>query len=923
MTVGPSAAAGPSRSLHEDGSGYLVPLTGHSSEGAVGGKARNLSRLMALGLPVPPGVVVTSAAFDRMLDDGGLRARVAEAEHRADVDDDEGLPVTALAASAETIASLLRAAPWPPAVEACVHQAAREMLHGTVAVRSSAVGEDGGDASFAGQFDTVLGVQSVGELQDAVRRCWASYWSARAQSYRRTRRVAPLGIAVVIQRQVDAVVSGVLFTAPPTAGGGDGARPHMMIESCSGLADGLVSGRIEPDRLVVDRRTGSVVSVVLADHDPHRDARARLLERLPELVLYAEAIETGFGSPQDIEWAIDREGMIWIVQSRPITTPTPPAPAGRAQVSWSNANVNENFPGPISPFLYSIAALGYYHYFRNLGLAFGVSRRRLTAMDRPLRTIIGVHGGRMYYNLSSIHAVLRMAPFGDALAGAFNRFVGADGHAPAPRGAVDWSSRRSGVSQALEIGRIAACTAWQFLFLRRRIESFERAADAFAARTRPEALAGRALPELGDDLLAFLDIRFHGWKDASLADTAAMVCYAILARHLSGLGEGASLHNRLLRALPGVPSSQPPVRLWALSRLIRADEGLRALFAGHSASSILAGLRADPRFRAFSLEFDRFLDDWGFRSSEELMLTVPSLQERPEPAIELLKQYASCDGEPPQQAMARQAASRLADTARVLASLRFRSPLRAIWIRLLLAATQRAICYRERARLKQALLYTRCRRVALAIGERLAHAGSIGEREDVFMLTWQEVTELIGGSAMFPYSVPGLVDLRRREHARLAAMRPPDAMHLAEGEYLPPAPEAEPADPAVTVPADGRPLAGTSACSGRTTARAAVLSDVAEAHKLARGDVLVTRQTDPGWGPVFCLISGLVIERGGMLSHGAILAREFGLPCVVGVKNATRLIPHGATVTVDGDRGTCTITGTEPPPGGPPGGGGP
>jgi pyruvate,water dikinase len=581
-------------------------------------------------------------------------------------------------------------------------------------------------------------------------------------------------------------------------------------------------------------------------------------------------------------------------------------------VSWSNANVNENFPDPISPFLYSIASLGYYHYFRNLGLAFGVSRRRLTLMEPSLRAIIGVHGARMYYNLSSIHAVLRMAPFGEALAGAFNRFVGTDGSAPPPRGAVGWASRRGRLSQALEVARIVVCTAWQYLFFRRRIEMFERTADEFVARTRPEMLAGRSLSELGDDLQAFLTIRFQRWKNASLADTAAMVSYAWLEHSLRGLGEGVSLHNRLLRALPGVPSSQPPVRLWALSRLIRADEGLRELFASRPASAILDAVRSDLRFSAFLEAFDRFLDEWGFRSSAELMLTVPSLQERPEPAIDLLKQYAACDGEPPEAAMARQAVERVADTTRVYRTLRFRSPLRAIWIRVVLRWTQLAVCYRERARLKQALLYTRCRRVAMAIGDLLARSGAIATRDDVFMLTWQEVEELVTGRAMFPYSVARLVELRQGEHERLSAMRPPDAMPLGEGEYLPQSTVRQPAGAPPSGADTSSEMRGTSACGGTTTARAAVLADVSESQRLGRGDILVTRQTDPGWGPVFCLISGLVIERGGMLSHGAILAREFGLPCIVGVKDATRRIPHGAIVTVDGDRGTCVIAAPAP-----------
>ena len=651
-------------------------------------------------------------------------------------------------------------------------------------------------------------------------------------------------------------------------------------------------------------------------------------------------LERELGAPQDVEWSIDDDGRLWILQARPITTTretpraathaaprTTPREAPRAApreapraagapVLWSNANVNENFPEPISPLLYSFAAPGYYHYFRNLGLAFGISRRRLAAMDPALTAIVGVHGGRLYYNLTNIHAVLRMAPCGERLAEAFNQFVGADDMAPPPAGATRWGDGRGRVAQAVELLRVAARTTWQYLFLRRRLEAFEDRVDRFAARTRPDRLESRPLHGLLEDLRSFLDIRFHRWKDASLADAAAMVCYALLQRALRGVDTRGGLHNRLLRALPGVPSTMPPRRLWALSRLIRSDTRLHRLFGSAETPAILDAVRDDDRFVRFRREFYRFLEEWGFRSSAELMLTAPSLQEDPAPAIELLRQYAASDGEPPESVMARQAAGRVEETARVLKALARRSPGTALAVWVLLRSTQASVAYRERARLKQALLYTRLRRVALAIGRRLADAGRLARPDDVFMLTWQEIAELGTGRAMFPYRVPELVALRKREHATLDAMRPPATVAVPLGEYLPPGSRGDQGEPVgrhgtadrhVEQTPVSSTLRGTGASGGIAAGPAAVLGDVRDAARLRGGDVLVTRQTDPGWAPVFGLVSGLVIERGGLLSHGAIVAREFGLPCVVGIENATGRIRPGQRVTVDGDRGVCTI----------------
>jgi pyruvate,water dikinase len=901
---------------------FLRPLADASEETAAGGKAVNLARLMALGASVPDGVVLTCGAFDAFLAESGVGERL----DRLVGDLKSTSTLEALQDVDDRARALIMAATLTPGLAASCEAIARQWLpHHVLAVRSSAVGEDGDRSSFAGQFDSVLGVTSLAGLRGAVLTCYASYWSARAMFYRRTREATALstgtpwrhslaGMALVIQRQIAPAAAGVLFTRNPDPRAD--RRDTMVVEYCAGLADRLVAGCVDPGRVVVSRATGAVVQESALEDPDNVSAQALVASRLGELARLGLLVEQGFGSPQDIEWAIDRGGRIWLVQSRPITTPVLSATNPVDRVLWTNANVSENFPEPISPLLYSIASPGYYHYFRNLGIAFGISTRRLDAMERPLRSIIGVHGARMYYNLTSIHAVLRLAPFGERLAHAFNTFVGADEIAPPTAGAVSWRDR-AGLAQSVELARIAAFTTWQYLWLGRRIRAFERTADALATRTRPQALQSASLDTLGALLAEFIDIRCRRWKNASLADAAAMVTYALLERMLARSGYGGATHTRLLRALPGVPSSIPPRRLWALSRMIRDHAALRSLFDEAEAPAILAQLHNDPQFADFRRAFDEFLDTWGFRSSAELMLTVPALDERPEPAIELLKQYARDTGESPELVVARQADERRHETSSLLRTIARRSPLRALAVWLLVRWTQRSIAYRERARLKQALLYTRCRRVALRIGDELVKKGQLASRDDAFMLTWSEIDELTSGRAMFAHGAHDLVLLRRRQHAALSELTPPDTFRLPQGDVFPPSPgfgETATAGMNRTMDRDviGRPdgrtvLTGTTACGGRVSAPAAVLADVNQASRLTRGDVLVTRQTDPGWGPVFCLISGLVIERGGMLSHGAIIAREFGLPCVVGVKQATTRIAHGVKVTVDGDRGECVL----------------
>jgi rifampicin phosphotransferase len=852
---------------------YCVPLASVVPLDQVGGKAHTLGRLMRAGVRVPHGFVLRTEALESHL------SAIGEERDGA------------------AMRSLVCHTPLSDTLREELFSRARALLaRGPVVVRSSAVGEDSDAASFAGQLDSVLHVTDEAMLERAVLACWASFWSDRAMFYRTARGMAPSGMGVVVQQQVNACAAGVMFTND-----GTGA---LLVEYTTGLADALVSGALDPARVRIDRHSHAIEQQ--GARVPEADVVVLAAAGIASLLEAATRLELELGAPQDVEWAMTADGTLFIVQSRPITAALSAKVATRPVV-WSNANVNENFPSPISPLLYSVASAGYTHYFRNIAGAFGIASWRIAAMEPAFARIIGAHGGRMYYNLTNIHAVIRLAPFGDALASSFDAFVGVGNESPTARAAIASPSR---FRQMMEVAVIAARTTWQYLFIERRIRRFERTADEFAARSDPSRLPSLSMAELRALMAEFMAIRCHGWKNASLADAAAMVCYGALQRVMRH-GGADSVHTSLLKAIPGVVSNEPVHRLWALSRLVRADPRLVRLVEQEDGETVFRVISTDERYAEFRRAFEAYLEEWGFRCSSELMLTTPSFQEDPTPLIVLLRAYARLDAESPVEAMARQSAERKAGTARalyVLSSKRLGYVPWMTWaavLRVLLPWTHGAIRYRERARLKQALLYSRLRRIALALGDELVRRELLGTRDDVFWLTVSELDELASGGAMFARSTRELVALRARAHATLAETTPPDSFKLDEGEYLaaivPDVIPSEAKDLLVSV------LKGTTACTGRITGRATVLRDVTEAERLAKGDVLVTKQTDPGWGPVFFLISGLVIERGGMLSHGAILAREFGIPCVVGVRDATRVIPDGATITVDADKGCVHV----------------
>jgi pyruvate,water dikinase len=467
--------------------------------------------------------------------------------------------------------------------------------------------------------------------------------------------------------------------------------------------------------------------------------------------------------------------------------------------------------------------------------------------------------------------------------------------------------------QCLEVARIVARAGWHFATLERRVRRFEHRADDFALRAEPSRLAGLSMTELGELIAEFMDIRRRHWVDASLADAASMLSYGALAgllrRAYAGWGsERNEVHTSLLKAIPGVVSGEPILALWELSRVVRADRQLHVLLEHETPGRVLQAVATDARFARFHRELTKYLHDWGFRCSEELMLDSPSFQEDPGPVIDMLRAYARVEAPSPTESIRGQAAERDVETRRVLAELRGRVVSRgfpigyAALLRALLPRTHAAIRYRERVRLKQALLYSRCRRIALALGEGLARRELIASAEDAFFLSADELIDIASGGAQLPSATRAMVAVRRAEFERESESNPPDAFTLNEGEYwVALASESAAGDD------HNAPLRGIPACGGQARGRATILSSATEAERLARGDVLVTRQTDPGWGPVFFLISGLVIERGGMLSHGAIIAREFGIPCVVGVKNAMERIRSGATIDVNGDSGVVHV----------------
>lgn len=804
----------------------------------VGGKGQSLQLLRHVGAPVPEGLILT-VKFCAELD-----------AHP------EGLS---------------------PECQRALEEVRTTLGPGQIIVRSSAVGEDSQSAAFAGLLESIFPVDSANprDLEWAIRRCAASRNAPRVKAYEQARHVQLQGMAVVVQRLIDSTAAGVLFT--------DGALLHG--EWCQGQGQALVDGQVTPGAFRLERREGGPVHV---DRFPEDGSPFPLSQNASDSLLkYAVALERRRGMSLDIEWALDAAGNVWFVQARPLSH--------RQSYLYSNANISENFPTPVVPLLASFARAGYDAYFRNLAREFGISEKRIVDQDTSFRNIVDVHGARLYYNLSHIHSVLRLMPFGNWFVDSFDSFVGA-GQSQVHRLPLH--------NELADLLSVAGQIFRAYRHLPKRIERFENTVDDVAARFHPRVVDALSIDELAGGLRAILDIRVNRWLDASLADCAAAMTYRTLQALLSRqTREDPARHHVLLEGLD-VAGAWSLRALWQLAQSLSVHPGACAALSNalqHSPpdySVFYDALDADLQGQV-----DDWLDRYGFRGSGELLLTEPSPAERPEQLLPLLRRYveAALDGHKtsPGATFDKQKSAREQMTARYRAA--FTPALRPIFDKLVMA-TQESVKFRERARFRQALLYSRLRTLALACGKALTRIGTIENVDDVFFFTNDELLLVLTNDTSAPTEPRELIQARRAEYAALSALVIPDVFTLVAGHTITardfPTTRLE-----TKLEAPEGMLIGVPASAGVIQGRAAVLEGLVDADRLQRGDVLVARQTDPGWAPLFFLVKGLVLERGGMLSHGSILARELGIPSVVGVYRATECIQHGSQIIVNGDAG--------------------
>jgi len=863
----------------------------------LGGKGHHLARLEALGASarfrVPRFVVLRAAAFAACVPEP------TEPEAWRD-------QVRALACPERVREALVAAlTALPP----------RALL----AVRSSASVEDGSARSFAGQFETVLGVRADAAdpdpLWQAVRRVWASAAGAHALAYRGGADAHPLAMAVVIQEMVDAAVAGVAFSSDPVSGD----RDTVVVSAVLGLGEGLVSGELDADSWRI--RFASDAPARPEVTPAHKSRAVRLapaggtcMEDVPEelrdapslgdeeaigIAGIARRIAQASGAPQDIEWALHGPSREWVVlQARPITTLDAPVASwldgrGRERHVWDNSNIIESYGGVTTPLTFTFARAVYEDVYRQFCLLMGTPETLIAAHAHVFAHLLGLVRGRVYYDLLNWYRTLALLPGFTWNRAFMERMMGVREALLDPPAPPSTGSRLRDLWMLL---RMSLRLVREARRLRHEVPAFhariERALGPLAGADVERWPATRAL-ELHRRLEAEL---LRHWRTPLVNDFLAMIFFGTLGRLTERWlpDSPPTLVNDLLCGEGGIVSTEPSRRLMVMARRVAAEPALRAaVLEAQDAGALLARLGELPGGAGLRADLDAYLERFGDRCMEELKLETITLREDPSFLLHTLRAYVTGGRLDADAAWQRERAVR--DAAERSVASRLHGPRRWVY-RFVLERARRRVRDRENLRFERTRVFGVVRRIFLALGAELARRGAIDATRDVFLLTREEV--LSASAAEAANDLRGRVASRRAEFERYAREAPPPDRF----ESIGPPTGREGRGPDRAAPG-ARDLQGTGCCPGVVRAPVRVVRDPREARGL-EGHILVAERTDPGWTVLFPTVLGLLVQRGSLLSHSAIVAREMGIPCIVGIAGLLETLADGERVEMDGTTGT-------------------
>jgi rifampicin phosphotransferase len=859
----------------------IMPLNSvrDSDQSIVGAKAVGLWRLKRLGLPVPDAFCIAANSYRLHIGAASLKAMIDNA--LLSLSRPESFDI------AQTLSDVRRAiieSPMDDSLAAEIESHYRTIAASRLAVRSSATAEDLPGHSFAGLYDTYLGISNLEDCLIAIKKCWASLWTERAYSYRQKYGFdhSKVEMAVIVQSLIPADVAGVIFTADPVTGDNN----RVVIEACLGLGDALVSGKVTPDRVILDKKGLNVLSQTVTAHCIDKQTA----QKIAKLAIKAES---EFGCPQDIEWAIC-QNQLFLLQSRPITT-IPKTKSWEDRQIWSSFAAKEVIPDVVTP----VTSWMLESFLENI-VDFASDALCIDIKDNiPIYELIA---GRVYFNASFWAVVIRQ--FRTTRNLDWNEGAGSDPEL----GQLIERLKNTPIEELPKIKhnrmrfilRLPLLTASMLCNTRRKSQSTlanarkmnEKWACLDVSGLSAERLADclmEAVTELNEEIMKKGFNLLHMFYWMAYFPILEVVCKRWFPDEQSCAG-------RLLVGLSNMEDAEAGLDLWRLAVKVNDNPALKELILSNAGwDTVYERLCKNSYGQEFLMSLDRFMKAHGHHCRGEIELYNRRWSETPDYILGLIRSYLGSMGKAnPLENHKCLAAEReqLAQSCRR----KLTNPVKRMVFNHLLVRAQYGSAFRENIKSEFIKFMASVRSILLELGRKLAAGSLIADCNDVFFLKFEEIGLLARGQSAF--DIKQVVASRRAEYEKWQSITPPN---LIIGKF----------DPDRYVPeevkTDAQQLKGLAVSPGVVSGKARVILRADDNEQVQAGEILVAPFTDPGWTPYFIPAAGIVMDQGGLLSHGAIIAREYGIPAVVNVGNATKIIKTGQTIQVDGDRGVVRI----------------
>jgi pyruvate,water dikinase len=872
----------------------------------IGGKALGLYELKSLGINVPGWATITTSMFKQICASDSRMIQLL-AQENIEAREKSGL-----------IRKHLKNISLDDACQKALAEVWNKISDGgkkPVAVRSSAVDEDSKILSFAGQMDSFLNICSYKAFLNAVRNCWASLFGERAVIYRIQNNINPWvsQIALVVQQMIESEISGVVFSANPLTGN----TKEMMVSSTWGLGEGLVSGVLDADTFILNSN-GEIVKSEIAEkkrkiicnqsggtaavevESGKQGALSLSKRQLKELHKMTLKVQSYKCMPVDIEFGIE-DNKIYLLQARPITNLKKYAELN----VWDNSNIVESYSGVTTPLTFSFIRKAYFAVYWQFCQTIGVDKKTILKNKHVIENMLGLIQGRVYYNLLNWYRIVSLMPGFKYNKRFMEQMMGLQVIKDVELGQAFSSKLEKYFIQLPRLLIVGFKMILAHMQLQKKIAEFHTNFRKIYSHCSQLDYSRMTPAEMFAVYRTLENQVLWKWRAPITNDFEAMIFYGLL-KDLTikwELDPAGVLQNDLLCGEGGIKSTQVITQLFYIAREIEKEPQLKSAFLEISPEEALSRLRNDLAFSKVRDKFEQYLKDYGVRSINEMKLESIPIKDDNSFCIAVIQNYLrNTVPDPTRQEKHERNIRQKAETV-LREKLKHRKvffiiPALGIFLWVLNNA-RRAIKNRENQRFCRAEAYSLVRTIIRAIGKQWQDKGIIEGADDIFYLEMDEIRSFIEGNPDC-VDLKGRIKFRKKEFERYQTLTPPDHIETY-GEV-----DSNSIFTEEVEIISGNVIKGLGCCAGIVEKEVRVVFKPDSNLKL-NGEIMVAKQTDPGWVVLFPSVSGLIIEKGSMLSHSAIVAREMGIPAVVGVKQATKFLSSGDLVLLNGAEGTVKI----------------